>query len=173
MVPEPSERDWVEMLVDPLPLADVMSWVSRPDCGAFVTFCGTVRDHSEGRPGVTSLEYEAYTEQVEPRLASVASEARDRWPEIGRIALLHRVGRLELGEISVVVAVSTPHRAEAFEAARFCIDAVKTSVPIWKRETWSDGSEWALCSHDLVEAGDAGGTTDSAGSAEMADVERR
>lgn len=172
------------MLFEPLPLADVMSWVPRPECGAFVTFCGTVRDHSDGRPGVSSLEYEAYTEQVEPRLASVASEARSRWPEIARIALLHRVGLLELGEISVVVAVSTPHRAEAFEAASFCIDTIKTSVPIWKRETWSDGSEWALCSHELVEAGDpsriggAVGTRDAAragdavGSAEMADVQR-
>lgn len=153
----------------PLALAEVMSWVSRPDCGAVVTFCGTVRDHSEGRQGVTSLEYEAYLEQVEPRLGSVSSAARKRWSEIGRIALLHRIGRLELGEISVVVAVSTPHRAEAFEAARFCIDTIKTSVPIWKRETWSDGTEWAVCSHELVDAGDfAEGAP--AGTAQMADV---
>jgi molybdopterin synthase catalytic subunit len=144
------------MCTEPLPVADVLSWVSRPDCGAVVTFCGTVRDHSEGRPGVSSLEYEAYTEQVEPRLASVATQARARWADIGKLALLHRVGRLELGEISVVVTVSTPHRAEAFEAARFCIDTLKTSVPIWKRETWSDGSEWALCSHELVDAGETG-----------------
>jgi len=113
-------------------------------------FCGTVRNHSDGRPGVVSLEYEAYLEQVEPRLMAVASTARARWP-VGRLALIHRVGRLEVGEVSVVVAVSTPHRAESFEAARFCIDTVKESVPIWKRETWSEGSDWALCPNELVD----------------------
>lgn len=97
-----------------------------------------------------ALEYEAYLEQVEPRLSAVASSARERWP-VGRIAILHRVGRLEVGEVSVVVGVSTPHRAESFEAARFCIDTVKESVPIWKRETWVDGSDWALCPNELVE----------------------
>ena len=153
MAPDPTERDWIELREGPLPVEEVMSWLSRPECGAMVTFCGTVRDHSEGREGVTSLEYEAYVEQVEPRLESVASVARGRWPDLSAIALLHRIGRLELGEISVVVAVSTPHRAEAFEAARFCIDTIKTSVPIWKRETWKDGTEWAVCSHDLVDAG--------------------
>jgi len=114
---------------------------------------------------VTSLEYEAYAEHVEPRLASVAAAARARWPELGRIALLHRVGLLELGEVSVVVAVSSPHRAQAFEAARFCIDTVKTSVPIWKRETWSDGTEWAVCSHELVDADTAGSPTSGASAA--------
>jgi molybdopterin synthase catalytic subunit len=123
----------------------------QPGCGAVVTFCGTVRDHSEGRSGVVSLEYEAYMEYAEPSLSKVARSARSRWRDIGRLALVHRVGRLEVGEISVVVAVSTPHRAEAFEAARFCIDEVKESVPIWKREVWADGSAWVVCSHDLVE----------------------
>ena len=79
------------------------------ECGGIVTFCGTVRDHSDGRAAVTSLEYEAYEEQVVPRLSAVASAARARWPQIGRLALLHRVGRLEVGEVAVVVAASTPH----------------------------------------------------------------
>jgi molybdopterin synthase catalytic subunit len=120
-------------------------------CGGIVTFCGTVRDHSEGRPGVTSLEYEAYLEQVVPRLGQVAAAARTRWPEIGRLALLHRVGRLEIGEVSVVVVASTPHRSEAFAAAQFCIDTLKHTVPIWKRETWAGGSDWVLCAPEAQE----------------------
>lgn len=143
--------DWIAVTEAPLPVAEVMEWVVRPDCGALVTFCGTVRDHSKGRTGVVSLEYEAYPEQVEPRLAAVASASRARWPAVDRLALLHRMGQLQVGDVSVVVAASTPHRVEAFEAARFCIDAVKQSVPIWKRETWADGSGWALCPLGLVD----------------------
>ncbi len=147
----PPGADWVAVSDEPLPVAEVLEWVVRPGCGALVVFCGTVRDHSEGRPGVVTLEYEAYLEEVEPRLARVVAAVRARTPAVERLALAHRVGRLEVGEVSVIVAVSTPHRAEAFEAARFCIDTVKESVPIWKREVWADGSDWALCSHDLVE----------------------
>jgi molybdopterin synthase catalytic subunit len=79
----------------------------------------------------------------------VAAAARKRWAEIGRLVLLHRVGRLEVGEVSVVAVASTPHRAEAFAAAQFCIDTLKHTVPIWKRETWSGGTDWTLCSGDL------------------------
>src|SRR3954447_24174731 len=114
--------DWVGITADPLPVAEVYEWSVRPDCGAVVLFSGTVRDHAEGRSGVAHLTYEAYEEQVVPRLAAIAEEIRDRWPTTGRIALLHRTGRLELGTSSVVVAVSAPHRGEAFEAARFGID---------------------------------------------------
>ena len=128
-----------------------MAWAERPYCGAVVLFTGTVRDHAEGRPGVTALEYEAYEEEVVPRLADIAGEARRRWPVLGRVAVLHRVGALDVGETSVLVAVSAPHRAEAFDAARFCIDTLKTTVPIWKRETWEGGSDWALCSHPVDE----------------------
>jgi molybdopterin synthase catalytic subunit len=118
-----------------------------------VTFCGTVRDHSDGRDGVVALEYEAYLERVEPQLNKVADAARARWPNLGRLAMMHRVGRLGVGEVSVVVAVSAAHRDEAFAAARFCIDTVKASVPIWKRETWSGGADWALCTHGIDEPG--------------------
>ena len=83
-----------------------------------------------------------------PRLTDVAASARARWPEIGRLALLHRVGRLEVGEVAVVVAASTPHRAEAFAAAQFCIDTLKHTVPIWKRETWEGGSGWSVCTSE-------------------------
>ncbi len=147
----PPERDWIALSEEPLRAATALDWATLPDCGAVVTFSGTVRDHSEGRPGVELLEYEAYVEHVEPRLAVVAAAARARWPELGRIALWHRIGRLGVGETSVVVAVSAPHRAEAFEAGRYCIDTLKATVPIWKRETWAGGSEWGLCTHELAE----------------------
>ena len=151
---EPTGSDWIAISELPLPVDTAWRWVSLPDCGGIVTFCGTVRDHSEGRTGVTSLEYETYEEHVVPRLAAVAAAARDRWPEIGRLVMLHRVGRLEVGGIAVVVAVSTPHRAEAFSASQFCIDTLKHTVPIWKRETWHGGSDWVLCSHEDGSPGD-------------------
>jgi molybdopterin synthase catalytic subunit len=144
----PELGDWLAVSEQPLPVDAARIWTARPHCGGIVTFCGTVRDHSEGRPGVTSLEYEAYTEQVVPRLRDVADGARTRWPEIGRLALLHRTGLLGVGDVSVVVAVSTPHRTEAFTAAQFCIDTLKHTVPIWKRETWEGGSDWSVCTHD-------------------------
>jgi molybdopterin synthase catalytic subunit len=149
----PRSGDWVGVGTGPLPVEAAWRWAILPGCGGIVTFCGTVRDHSDGRPGVTWLEYEAYTEQVAPRLTQVAAAARARWGEIGRLVLLHRVGRLEVGEVSVVVAASTPHRAEAFAATQFCIDTLKHTVPIWKRETWSGGTDWTLCSDDLDAVG--------------------
>jgi molybdopterin synthase catalytic subunit len=112
-------------------------WVVRPDCGAVVLFSGTVRDHAEGRSDVEHLEYEAYDEHVVPKLQEIAVEARERWSTLGKIVLVHRVGRLDLGESSVVAAVSAPHRPDAFAAARFAIDALKVSVPVWKREIWA------------------------------------
>jgi molybdopterin synthase catalytic subunit len=149
----PEGDTWLGLSAAPLPVAEVVSWAVRPDCGGLVLFSGTARDHAEGRPGVERLEYEAYDTQVIPRLREVADEARVRWPVVGRIALLHRTGVLEVGESAVVVVVSAPHRAEAFEAARFCIDALKRSVPIWKRETWADGESWGLEAQHIVDAG--------------------
>ena len=115
-----------------------------PGCGAVVQFSGTARDHSVDRPGVDRLEYEAYDDVVEPRLDAIASEMRGRWGDLGRIAVLHRVGRVAVGDPAVVVAVSAPHRDAAFEAARFAIDTLKTTVPIWKRERWQGGESWGL-----------------------------
>jgi molybdopterin synthase catalytic subunit len=146
------DGDWIEVSGALLPVDQALNWASLPSCGGIVTFCGTVRDHSEGRPGVSSLEYEAYMEQVVPRLSDVADAARARWPEIGRLALLHRVGHLEVGEVAVVVVVSTPHRSEAFEAAQFCINTLKHTVPIWKRESWDGGSDWTQCSNEMENA---------------------
>jgi molybdopterin synthase catalytic subunit len=150
----PDGDTWVGLADEALPVGDAAQWAVRPDCGALVLFSGTARDHAAGRPGVTRLEYEAYEEQVAPRLTSIAEEARARWPAIGRIALLHRVGVVPIGESSVVVAVSAPHRPEAFAGARFAIEALKATVPIWKRETWSDGDDWSVEGHRPVEATD-------------------
>jgi molybdopterin synthase catalytic subunit len=145
--------EWLRLTGDELPVGTIYEWAVRPDCGAVVLFSGTVRDHADGREGVEHLTYEAYEEAVDARFAAIASEARDRWPAIGRIAMLHRIGRLELEESSVVVAVSAPHRAEAFEAARYAIDALKASVPIWKHETWREGSAWGTGATPISGAG--------------------
>lgn len=136
----PRAAEWVGLTTAPLPFDRVGEWAVLPECGAVVVFAGTVRDFAEGRPGVTSLTYEAYVEQVEPRMAALAEQARTRWPMIGRIALIHRIGPLQLGDSAVLVAVSTPHRPEAFDAVRWCIDTLKADVPIWKKETWAGGA---------------------------------
>jgi molybdopterin synthase catalytic subunit len=114
-----------------------------------VVFLGVVRDHAEGRTGVTGLTYEAYEHEAVAKLGEVGAEARRRWPAVDRLALLHRTGDLALSEVSVAVVVSSPHRPEAFDAARFCIDTLKETVPIWKREHWDGGSDWATCSHSV------------------------
>jgi molybdopterin synthase catalytic subunit len=115
--------------------------VRRPDCGAVVTFLGTVRDLTDGKV-TTSLEYEAHPALAEKALADIEAEARQRWA-IGEVALVHRLGHLDIGEVSVAVAVSCPHRAEAFEACRYIIERLKQQVPIWKKEHWADGTqEW-------------------------------
>ena len=147
----PDEDTWVAVTSNELSLSDAVMWAQRPDCGALVTFAGTVRDHSDGRPGVVELEYEAYEPYATRRIADVAHKARQRFRDLARIALLHRTGVLNVGDVSVVVVVSAPHREEAFVAARFCIDAIKSTVPIWKRETWASGSDWSSCAHPLAE----------------------
>jgi molybdopterin synthase catalytic subunit len=135
--------NWLELTPEPLASERAIAWVERPSCGAVACFIGIVRDHAEGRSGVKSIEYEAYTLQVLPRFEAIAATARDRWADVGRIVVWHRVGHVLLGEASVVVAVSTPHRAEAFEACRYIIDTLKATTPIWKRETWEGGTDWS------------------------------
>jgi len=143
MQPPRDGDEWVGFSPDPLPIERALDWVVLPSCGAVVLFSGTTRDHAEGRTDVTSLTYEAYEEQVEPRLSAIAAEIRARWPAVGRLVLLHRIGAVDVGESSVIVIASAPHRPEAFAAARFGIDALKASAPIWKRETWEGGDDWA------------------------------
>jgi molybdopterin synthase catalytic subunit len=148
------EDSWIAVSADELPVTEALTWASRPDCGAVVSFCGSVRDASEGRPGVVSLEYEAYEAYVTTKMAEVADAVRARFPEVRRIALLHRVGLLRVGEVSVAVIVATPHRSDAFEAARRALDMVKATVPIWKRETWAEGSDWGQNTVPIVDVTD-------------------
>jgi len=142
-------REWVELSPDPLPVDIATRWATTPAAGAVVTFLGVTREQSEGRTGVQALTYEAYTDQAVGRMAEIAAVARDRWPELERLVLLHRTGEVALSEVSVVVVASSPHRAEAFEAAQFCIDTLKATVPIWKREHWEGGSDWAEQAHPV------------------------
>ena len=156
MAPPDTGDTWLGLSPDPLPSAEVAEWVVLPECGAVVQFSGTARDHSKDRPGVDLLQYEAYEAQVEPRLDAIASEMRRRFHDLGRVALLHRVGSLAVGEPAVVVAVSSAHRDAAFEAARFAIDTLKTTVPIWKRERWEGGESWGLEAQHIDDLPDAG-----------------
>jgi molybdopterin synthase catalytic subunit len=140
----PHGADWLALSEDALPVEAVVAWATTPAAGAVVSFLGVVRDHSDGREGVVGLDYEAYTAEAERVLAEIAADTRKRWPDVDRIALLHRTGTLALSDVSVAVVVSAPHRGDAFEAARYCIDTLKQTAPIWKREHWADGSDWAL-----------------------------
>jgi molybdopterin synthase catalytic subunit len=143
--------DWIVLTSEPLPVDAACSFAVRPDCGGLVVFVGTVRDHAPGREAVHALEYEAYAEAAESRLRALASSARRRWPALGRIVLWHRLGRLEVGEASVVVVASAPHREEAFAGARYLIDTLKKTVPIWKREHWAGGADWGTDASEIVE----------------------
>ena len=126
---------------EPIDVAAVLAQVGSHEAGAVVLFLGTTREFTRGRRTV-SLDYECYHEMAEKKLAELEAEARRRWPLMG-CAIIHRLGRLELGEASIAIAVSSPHRAVAFEAGQWLIDTIKQVVPIWKQENWADGtSEW-------------------------------
>ncbi|HXZ82788.1 MAG TPA: molybdenum cofactor biosynthesis protein MoaE [Acidimicrobiales bacterium] len=144
-------ENWIAVVAERLPVAEALAWASGRECGAVVSFSGSVREASEGRPGVVSLEYEAYEPYAARKMADVVRAVRTRFPEVRRIALLHRIGTLSVGEVSVFVVVSAPHRSDAFEAARSCLDLVKATVPIWKRETWAGGSDWGQGSRPIVD----------------------
>ncbi|OFW66382.1 MAG: hypothetical protein A2Z12_04955 [Actinobacteria bacterium RBG_16_68_21] len=133
--------DLVAVSAEPIDPSALVAAVARGDAGAVVLFLGTVRDHSEGHEGVTHLEYEAYREVVEDKIRQIVAEVRDQWG-VGTIAAVHRVGTLAVGEVAVGVAVSSPHRPEAFAAARALIDELKRRAPIWKKEHWPGGAGW-------------------------------
>jgi molybdopterin synthase catalytic subunit len=155
----PDGDTWTGLSERPLPVEQAVAWATTPAAGAVVRCPGVVRDPADGREGVTGLTYEAYAEAAVQRLDAVAAEARRRWPVVERLALLHRVGELALSDVAVAVVASTPHRAEAFEAARFCIDTLKETVPIWKQEHWSGGSDWAVDEHPIQPVADAAGAS--------------
>src|SRR5438067_7235922 len=124
----------------PLSVDAPVQAVTGTDCGAVVTFIGTVRAHNRGR-AVVRLDYEAYPDMALRVFARIEEEARVRWPGTG-LSIHHRVGTLEPGAISVVIAAASPHRADAFSACRHAIEELKKDAPIWKREHYQDGSEW-------------------------------
>ncbi|MBI2087242.1 MAG: molybdenum cofactor biosynthesis protein MoaE [Deltaproteobacteria bacterium] len=125
---------------EPLNLQALVDYVTDPEAGAIVTFIGTTRNHNEGRR-VISLDYEAYPEMAEKELKRLGEEAKRRW-KIQRMAIVHRVGRVEITEPSVVIAVAAAHRDDAFQACRFAIEEIKKSVPIWKKEVYEGGEIW-------------------------------
>ncbi len=156
-VKAPANGDnWYGLTDQELPIGDAYSWAVRPDCGAVVLFSGTIRNHAEGRAGVEHLTYEAYEEQAVQRFAAIGDELRTRWADVGRVVLIHRTGELHIGESSVIAVVSAPHRPNAFEAARYAIDALKETAPIWKHEVWADGSDWGTGAHDIIDAASVG-----------------
>jgi molybdopterin synthase catalytic subunit len=124
----------------PLDVAATIARVSGPGMGGLVTFIGAVRDNARGRE-IRHLEYESYPEMAEREMQKVADEAAERWPGV-KVAIAHRSGHLEIGDLAVVIAAAAPHRGEAFEACRFAIDTLKQTVPIWKKEVATDGEYW-------------------------------
>ncbi|MBI1901249.1 MAG: molybdenum cofactor biosynthesis protein MoaE [Planctomycetia bacterium] len=125
----------------PIDTAALLHYVSSPRAGAVVLFLGTVREFTAGRRTM-ALDYECYPEMAEKKLAELREEALRRWPLVS-CAIVHRLGHLELGEASVAVATSAPHRDDAFAAGKWLIDTLKRVVPIWKQENWEDGrKEW-------------------------------
>ena len=130
-----------EITPDPISADDVIARLTDPAVGAIATFVGVVRGETDGRE-THYLEYEAYSEMAENTLAQIGDEVQERWPSIREVSIVHRVGRLEVGETATVIAVSAAHRPEVFDALRFCIDRLKEIAPIWKKEVWADGEEW-------------------------------
>ena len=133
-----SERVWIDSA--PLSLDALLREVMSPAMGGVVTFTGVVRNRARGE-SIDHLEYEAYAPMAEKELRKIADAVHERWPHV-RIAMAHRVGRLEVGDPAVMIAAAAPHRAEAFEACRFAIDRLKASVPIWKKEFATTGAYW-------------------------------
>jgi len=130
-----------EVTKESISVDEVVGRVAEPGAGAVVTFVGVVRGETAGR-AVRYLEYEAYPEMAEEALRQIGDEICARWETIRQVAIVHRVGRLQVGETAVVIALSAAHRAELFDALHYAIDRLKEIVPLWKKEVWADGEEW-------------------------------
>jgi len=133
--------DLYRLTTEPLSEAAATAAVANPEAGGLVVFSGVVRNETGGRR-VKFLEYEAHESMAEAKMREIGEALRARWPGVKAVAMLHRVGRLEIVEASVIIAVSAAHRAEAFEACRYAIDRLKATVPIWKKEYFEDGEVW-------------------------------
>lgn len=125
---------------DPIDINDVMTKVVRPEAGAISMFTGIAREFTNGKRTLF-LEYQAYPSMAEKKLEQIGQEIEAKWGNT-KTAIAHRIGRLDISEIAVAIAVSTPHRNEAFAASRYAIDRIKEIVPIWKKEHWEDGTKW-------------------------------
>jgi len=136
-----TSRKLFEITAESISVDEVVSRLADPAIGAVATFVGVVRGETDGRE-VRYLEYEAYPEMAEDMLRQIGQEIHRRWTTIREVAIVHRVGHQPVGTISVVIALSAPHREEVFDALRYAIDRLKEIVPIWKKEVWADGSEW-------------------------------
>jgi molybdopterin synthase catalytic subunit len=133
--------DIYEVVERPLSADALAAAVDDPGAGGIALFSGVVRNETGGRP-VKFLEYEAYAPMAEAKMREIGADVRQRWPSVKRVAMQHRIGRLEIGESSVLIAVSAAHRQEAFEACKYAIDTLKKIVPVWKKEHFEDGEVW-------------------------------
>ena len=134
-------KEIFEITTEELSADQIIAQLNTPDIGAVVTFVGVVRGETDGQE-VRYLEYEAYPEMAKPMLQQIGDEIRVRWPNIHEIAIVHRVGRLMVGQTAVIIALSAAHRQETFDALRYAINRLKEIVPIWKKEFFADSSAW-------------------------------
>ncbi len=144
----------VDLTTAPLDVAAFYDSLLRKDCGAVVVFSGTVRDFSEDRTGVLALNYEAYEEPARRRLEAIGYQIFQRFRGVRAVSLVHRLGSMVPTESTVMVGVASHHRGDAFEAARYGIDTLKTSVPIWKQEIWGENVSWGLGASPISEVED-------------------
>lgn len=136
---KPRAEDSFAITFAPLSLEEIYAKADDPANGAVVVMSGMVRNQTDGKP-VVALEYQAYEPMALRVFYQIAADIRSRWSDVSRVVIYHRIGRLQIGEISVLVAVGCPHRSEAFDACRYAIDTLKHNAPIWKKEHWADGS---------------------------------
>jgi len=132
--------DWLDIIEDKISLDSMIAFVEAPEAGSISTFSGTTRNHHDGK-AVLKLEYEAYVPMAKKELAEICKELRQKWDVI-KVAMLHKVGQVPIGESSVVIVISSVHRKDSLEAVHFGIDEIKKRVPVWKKEFYSDGSMW-------------------------------
>ncbi len=157
------DEDWIAIAGAPLAIGDVIQWAVQPECGAVASFLGVTRKESSsilGQEDVVALDYEAYEPAALDRMYRIALYARERWPDLGRVAILHRIGSVGLCEPSVLIVASSPHRSAALSAVSYIIDAVKSSVPIWKKEMFGTPGSRDASSEAVALAGNHLGTKD-------------
>ncbi|MBI2027443.1 MAG: molybdenum cofactor biosynthesis protein MoaE [Deltaproteobacteria bacterium] len=143
-------EDCIEIVHKPISLKKLSQWIDSPTCGAQVHFLGKVRNHNEGRD-VLGIEYQAYTVMAVEEMKKIVHEAKQQW-HFYKCAFVHRLGKLGMGEVSVALFISAPHRKEAFNASQWMISEMKKRVPIWKKEFYLDGSSWIglqQCHHEI------------------------